>query len=55
MFSTNPAIFTYDYENLRNLNIDLKDDIFATALNPSRLFKLMREYDEEAVYNAYFH
>jgi hypothetical protein len=54
MLSSNPAIFTYDYTKLRNSNEDLKEEVVAAALNPTRVFKLMREYDEEAVYDAYF-
>jgi hypothetical protein len=53
-FSTNPAIFTYDYEKMRNLNKDLKEEIIAGALNPSRLFKLKENYDEKEIYDAYF-
>jgi hypothetical protein len=54
-FSTNPAIFTYDYEKIRNsYNLDLKEEIIAAALNPKRIFRLIEEYGEEEIYNNYF-
>ncbi len=53
-FSINPLIFTYDYENMRNSNIDLKEEIIAKALHPKRIFRLIEEYGEEEIYNIYF-
>jgi hypothetical protein len=52
--SKNPAIFTYDYEKMRNSNLDLKEEIIATALHPKRIFRLIEEYGEEEIYNIYF-
>jgi len=52
--SKNPAIFTYDYEKMRNFNLDFKEEIIAAALNPKRIFKLIEEYGEEEIYNNYF-
>ena len=54
MLSINPAIFTYNYEKMRKLNIDLKTEILAVALHPTRLFKLMDIYGREETYKAYF-
>jgi hypothetical protein len=53
-FSNNPAIFTYDYEKMRNFNLDLKEEIVAAALNPTRIFKLAEKYKKNEVYKAYF-
>ena len=53
-FSTNPTIFTYDYEEMRNSNLDLKEEIIAAALNPKRIFKMIEDYGEEYIYNTYF-
>ena len=52
--SRNPSIFTYDYEKMRNLNQDLKEEIIAAALHPKRIFRLIEEYGEEEIYNIYF-
>jgi hypothetical protein len=54
MFSTNPGIFTYDYEKMLNLNLDLKEEIVAAALHPKRIFRLIEEYGEDEVYDIYF-
>jgi hypothetical protein len=53
-FTSNPAIFTYDYEKIRDEFKDLGEEIIAKALNPDRLFKLMSVYGREEVYNSYF-
>jgi hypothetical protein len=53
IFSSNPSIITYDYEKMRNLNLDLKEEIIAKALHPKRIFRLIEEYGEELVYNIY--
>jgi hypothetical protein len=39
---------------MKNSNIELKEEIIATALHPNRLFKLMKIFGKETVYNAYF-
>ena len=54
MLSWNPAIFKYDYEEMKIYNIDFKEEIIAKALHPKRIFKLISEYGEEEVYNNYF-
>jgi hypothetical protein len=53
MLSTNPAIFTYDYEKMRNFNLDLKEEIIAKALHPKRIFRLIEEYGEDIIYDIY--
>jgi len=53
MFSSNPSIFTYDYEKMRNINLDLKEEIVAAALNPKRIFRLIEEYGEDIIYDIY--
>jgi len=52
--SCNPSIFVYDYEKMRKMNIDLKDELFAKVLHPKRIMRLIEEYGEEEVYNIYF-
>ena len=54
LLSKNPSIFTYDYEKIKNNFKDLKDEIIAKALHPDRLFKLMKIYNKDDVYNTYF-
>jgi hypothetical protein len=54
MFSMNPSIISYDYELLRNKNIDLKEEIIAKALHPKRILRLIDEYDEDLIYDIYF-
>ena len=53
-FSANPSIFTYDYEKMQNSNLNLKEEIIASALNPKRIFRLIEKYGEEEIYNNYF-
>jgi hypothetical protein len=43
----------YDYEKMRNSNLDLKEEIIAKALHPKRIFKLIEEYGEDEIYNIY--
>jgi hypothetical protein len=52
--SSNPGIFTYDYEHMRNSNLDLKEEIIAKALHPKRIFRLIEEYGEDEIYDIYF-
>ena len=54
LFSLNPSIFTYDYNYMKNSNIDLKEEIIAKALHPKRIFRLIEEYGEEEIYDIYF-
>ena len=50
----NPSIISYDYELLRNKNIDLKEEIIAKALHPKRILRLIDEYGEDLIYDIYF-
>jgi len=43
----------YDYEKMRNSNLDLKEEIIAKALHPKRIFKLIEEYGEDEIYDIY--
>ena len=43
----------YDYEKMRNSNLDLKEEIVAKALHPKRIFKLIEEYGEDKIYDIY--
>ena len=54
LLSKNPSIFTYDYEKIKNNFQNLKDEIIAKTLHPDRLFKLMKVYNKQDVYNTYF-
>jgi hypothetical protein len=49
MISSNPSIFTYDYELIRKNFKDLGQEIIQKALHPDRMLRLMNEYgaDEE--------
>jgi hypothetical protein len=53
-FSCNPSIFTYDYEKMRNMNVELKNELFAKVLHPKRIMKLIEEFGEDMIYNIYF-
>ena len=51
----NPAIFTYDYEALKYIYMQLKQDIVEAALHPKRIFHSVKtEEDLEAMYRCYF-
>jgi hypothetical protein len=53
-FSCNPSIFTYDYEKMRNMNVELKNELFAKVLHPKRIMRLIEEFGEELIYDIYF-
>jgi len=53
LLSRNPSIFTYDYEKMRNSNLELKEEIIAKALHPKRIFRLIEEYGEDEIYYIY--
>lgn len=44
MISSNPSIFTYDYELIRKNFKDLGEKIIQKALHPDRMLRLMNEY-----------
>ena len=52
--SKNLSIFTYDYEKIKNKNIELKEEIIAFTLHPDRIFKLIKKYGKNEIYNIYF-
>jgi len=53
MLMSNPSIFTYDYEGIKETKADLNEEIIAKALHPKRIFRLISEYGEEEIYNIY--
>jgi hypothetical protein len=54
MISSNPSIFTYDYELIHNNFKDLGEEIIQKALHPKRMLRLMNEYGEDEIYKCYF-
>jgi len=53
-FSSNPSIFTYDYDLIRENFKDLGEEIIYKALHPKRMLRLMNEYGEDEIYKNYF-
>jgi hypothetical protein len=53
-FSENPSIFKYDYEMMKNNNLEFKEEIIAAALHPKRIFNLISKYGEDEIYDIYF-
>jgi len=54
MISLNPSIFKYDYEKMRINNLKLNEEIIMEVLHPKRIFKLIKKYGEDEIYNIYF-
>jgi hypothetical protein len=54
IISSNPSIFTYDYDEIKNNFQELGQEIIEKALHPKRMLRLMTEYGEDEVYNNYF-
>jgi len=52
--SRNPAIFTYDYDLIKERKKELNEEIYIKSLHPKRMLKLMQEYGEDEIYNCYF-
>jgi hypothetical protein len=52
--SVNPAIFTYDYDKIKNDFQELGEEIVAKALHPKRIFRLVELYGEDEIYDIYF-
>jgi hypothetical protein len=52
--SSNPSIFTYDYELIHNKFKNLGEEIIQKALHPKRMLRLMEEYGEDEIYKCYF-
>jgi len=53
MLMSNPSIFIYDYEGMKETKADLNEEVIAKALHPKRIFRLIEEYGEEEIYNIY--
>jgi len=53
-FNWHTLSFNYNYEKMRNSNLDLKEEIIAKALHPKRIFRLIEEYGEDEIYDIYF-
>jgi hypothetical protein len=53
-FTTNPSIFTYDYNLIKSNFKELGEEIVMKALHPKRLLRLMKEYGEDEIYRCYF-
>ena len=54
LLAKNPAIFSYDYDEIKKNFEELGEEIIAKALHPKRIFRLIEEYGEDEVYNNYF-
>jgi hypothetical protein len=39
---------------MRNMNVELKNELFAKVLHPKRIMKLIEEFGEDMIYNIYF-
>ena len=52
--SFNPAIFTNDYEKIKENKKELNEEIIIKALHPKRMLKLMEVYGEDEIYMNYF-
>ena len=50
----NPAIFTYDYEKIKENKKELNEEIIIKALHPKRMLKLMETFGEDEIYKCYF-
>ena len=50
----NQAIFTYDYDLIKENFKELGEEIIQKALHPKRMLKLMEEYGEDEIYKCYF-
>jgi len=53
-FSSNPSIFTYDYDLIKENFKSLGEEIEMKALHPKRMLRLMELYGEDEIYNCYF-
>ena len=53
MLLSNPSIFTYDYEKIKDNNKELNEEIIAYSLHPDRLEKLIKIYGKKEVFKSY--
>jgi len=54
LLSINPSIFTYNYEDIKNKNKELNEEIIQKALHPKRILRLIQEYGEDEIYTCFF-
>jgi hypothetical protein len=54
LLAKNPAIFSYDYDEIKNNFQELGQEIIEKALHPKRIFRLIEKYGEDEIYNNYF-
>lgn len=54
LLAINPAIFSYDYDEIKNNFKELGEEIIEKALHPKRMLRLMAEYGEDIIYDCYF-
>jgi hypothetical protein len=54
LLAKNPAIFSYDYDEIKNNFKELGEEIIEKALHPKRMLRLMAEYGEDIIYDCYF-
>ncbi len=54
LLAKNPAIFSYDYDEIKNNFQELGEEIIQKALHPKRMLRLMAEYGEDIIYECYF-
>jgi len=54
IIKSNPAIFTYDYDLIKENFKDLGQEIVIKALHPKRMLRLMELYGEDEIYSCYF-
>ena len=54
LLAKNPAIFSYDYEEIKKNFKNLGEDIIHNSLHPKRMLRLMEEYGEDTIYDCYF-
>ena len=52
--SSNPSIFTYDYDLIKKTFKDLNEEVVIKALHPKRILTLMELYGEEEILSCYF-
>ena len=52
--SLNSAIFTYDYEKIKENKKEINEEIIIKALHPKRMLRLMEIYGEDEIYKCYF-
>jgi hypothetical protein len=54
LLAKNPAIFSYDYDEIKRNFQEFGQEIIEKALHPKRMLRLMDLYGEEEIYKCYF-